>query len=139
MRKVVVMTLGVLIAGCASAQIRDRAGVLDRADANRDGVITREEFLKARAEQFASRDRNGDGFIDERDLGRRAAGRARASQAMDAIVKQLDSNGDSKVAKSEFVDGGGKLFDRADADKNGTLDKQEIEAAKANLRGAAGR
>lgn len=139
MRTAVFLALSVLAASTANAQMRERSGMaLERADANHDGVVTREEFMNARAEQFASRDRNGDGFIDTSDLDKRAAGRARASQAMGAIVKQLDTSGDGKVAKSEFVDGGTKLFDRADADKSGTLDKQEIETAKASLREAAG-
>lgn len=140
MRAVSLLVIGVLVASTAGAQARERAGMsLDRADTNSDGVVSRDEFSNARAEQFASRDRNGDGFIDKNDLTGRAARRGRGQQAMEAIVKQLDSSGDGKVAKSEFVDGGAKLFDRADADKSGTLDKQEIESAKASLREAAGR
>jgi Ca2+-binding EF-hand superfamily protein len=140
MRTASIVVIGVLFACAANAQMRERSGMsLDRADANGDGVIARAEFMNARAEQFASRDRNNDGFIDERNLGRRAAGRERVAQAMSAMRNQLDSDGDGKVAKREFVDGGGKLFDRADADKSGTLDKNEIEAVKASMRDAAGR
>lgn len=140
MRASYLLAITLLLTSAADAQSRERSGAaLDRADANGDGVVTRDEFMSARAEQFTSRDRNRDGFIDDNDLGKRAARRERASQAMDAIVRQLDSNGDGKVAKQEFVDGGGKLFDRADADKSGTLDKKEVETAKANLRDAAGR
>lgn len=138
MRAMTLLVLSLLLASTADAQMRDRGSLLDRADANNDGLVTRDEFMKARAEQFASRDRNGDGFIDERDIGKRAARRARVSQALEAVIAQLDSNNDGKVSKQEFVDGGAKLFDRVDADKNGSLDKNEIEAAKASLREAAG-
>ena len=139
MRTAAILAISVLVASTATAQMRERSGMaLDRADANHDGVVTRDEFMKARADQFASRDRNSNGFIDDGDLGRRAR-RNRGEQAMGAIVKQLDTSGDGKVSKSEFVDGGAKMFDRIDADKSGTLDKQEIEAAKASVRDAAGR
>jgi Ca2+-binding EF-hand superfamily protein len=140
MRTAAILAISVLVASTATAQMRERSGMaLDRADANGDGVVTRDEFMKARADQFASRDRNGNGFIDDGDLGRRARRSNRGEQAMGAIVKQLDTSGDGKVSKSEFVDGGAKMFDRIDADKSGTLDKQEIEAAKASVRDAAGR
>ena len=140
MRAASLFVFSVLVASSATAQMRERSGMsLDRADTNRDGVVTREEFVTARGEQFASRDRNNDGFIDKNDLSGRAAGRPRVEQAMEAIVKQFDANSDGKVAKGEFVEGGVKLFERADADKSGSLDKKEIETAKESLREAAGR
>jgi hypothetical protein len=43
------------------------------------------------------------------------------------------------MSKQEFVDGGAKLFDRADSDKNGSLDVKEIEAAKTALKERAQR
>lgn len=136
MRIHAVFILGsVLFAASAVAQGRDGPGAMfDRADSNGDGVVTRDEFLAARATQFGKRDRNADGVIDSSDLGERAAGRRRASQALNAIVEQADTNADGKVSKDEFVEGGGKLFERADADRSGTLDAKEIEAAQARLK-----
>jgi hypothetical protein len=127
-------------ASAAFGQGRERSGaVFDRADANGDRVITRDEFMKARADQFATRDRNSDGFVDATDLGERAAGRQRVTQAMTAMIGQLDADQDGKVSKAEFVDGGSKLFDRADTDKSNSLDVKEVEAAKAALREHASR
>jgi Ca2+-binding EF-hand superfamily protein len=140
MRGTSILAISLLFASVANAQTRERAGMaLDRADADGDGVVTREEFMNARAEQFASRDRNRDGFIDKNDMAKRGARRTRASQAMNAIVDRFDSDNDGKVAKREFVDGGGQLFDRVDADQSGTLDKKEIEAAKASLQEVMGK
>jgi Ca2+-binding EF-hand superfamily protein len=137
---VIVGVLSVLSAGAALSQGREGPGAMfDRADGNADGVVSRDEFIAARAEQFAGRDRNGDGFIDGADLGERAAARPRISQAMNALVTQFDADKDGKVGKDEFVSGGMKLFDRADADKSGSLDAKELDAAKAGLRERASR
>jgi len=133
------LVAALFLAGAASAQGREGPGVFDRADKNGDGVVARDELLTSRAEQFASRDRNGDGFIDEADLGERAAARPRISQAMNAMITQLDTDKDGKLSKTEFVEGGAKLFDRADADSNGSLDAKELEAAKTGLRERAAR
>jgi Ca2+-binding EF-hand superfamily protein len=134
---------GAMIMLCASAafgQSRERAGALfDRADSNGDGTVGRDEFLTARAEQFGSRDRNGDGFIDGADFGERASARPRISQALNAMITQLDADKDGKVSKDEFVNGGAASFDRVDADKSGSLDAKEREAAKQALRERAGR
>jgi Ca2+-binding EF-hand superfamily protein len=138
--QVVVGLVAVLCAGAAFPQGREGPGALfERADRNGDGVIAREEFLASRAEQFGNRDRNGDGFIDNTDLGERAASRPRVSQAMGAMVTQFDTDKDGKVSKNEFVDGGVKVFDRADADQSGSLDSKELEAAKAALKERANR
>jgi Ca2+-binding EF-hand superfamily protein len=135
-----VVIVSVMAAGAALAQGRERpGGMFDGADGNGDGVITRGEFLNARADQFSTRDRNSDGFIDKEDLSDRAARRQRMTQAVTAMVTQLDADNDGKVNKGEFVDGGAKLFDRADTDKSDSLDSKEIEAAKGALRERAGR
>lgn len=138
--QVLIGLFAVLCAGSALSQGREGPGaIFERADKNGDGTIARDEFLTARAEQFANRDRNGDGSIDNTDLGERAAARPRVSQAMTAIVTQFDADKDGKVSKTEFVDGGVKIFDRADTDKNAALDAKELEAAKAALKERAGR
>lgn len=40
----------------------------DEADANKDGKISREEFLAARTKWFAEVDTNGDGILDQNEL-----------------------------------------------------------------------
>jgi hypothetical protein len=132
--------VSVMAAAAAIAQGRQGPGaVFDRADGNGDGVITRDEYLSARADQFGSRDRNNDGFVDTNDLGERAARRQRMTQAITAMITQFDADDDGKVSKAEFVDGGTKLFDLADTDKNNSLDSKEVDKAKASLRERARR
>jgi Ca2+-binding EF-hand superfamily protein len=132
--------VSVLCASAAFGQGREGPGALfDRVDKNGDGVVARDEFLTTRADQFGIRDRNGDGFIDSTDLGERATARPRISQAMNAMITQFDLDKDGKVSKDEFVEGGVKVFDRADTDKSGSLDTKELESAKATLRERANR
>src|SRR5690606_41617740 len=63
-----------LLATAAHAQADGR--FFDAADANGDGVVTRDEYRAARAHAFARLDRNGAGHLDERDSApRRSVGR----------------------------------------------------------------
>ena len=139
MRPTSVLILTCLLSVNAHAQIRERPGsMFDRADANADGTLTREEYAAARAEQFATRDRDSDGDLDTADFGERAD-RPRVSKATAAMVFQFDADRDGKVSKAEFVDGGLKLFDRADVNKNGALDQKEREDAESSIRKKRGR
>ena len=58
---------------------------------------------------------------------------------MSAMLSEFDSDRDGKVSKAEFVDGGLKLFDRADSNKNGALDQKEREDAESSMREKLGR
>lgn len=59
---------GATLTACADAQ---QGAMLDRADANRDGRISRSEYQAARLDMFDRLDRNGDGWIDWQDEFRR--------------------------------------------------------------------
>jgi Ca2+-binding EF-hand superfamily protein len=118
-----------LLAGnLALAQGRD-GPALEHADADRDGKVTRQEYINARAEQFARLDRNGDGVIDDADSRDRANATDRGQRLAAAMRGRIDANSDGKISKEEFVNAPTMLFDRFDADKNGELDAKELEAA----------
>ncbi len=61
-----------------------------------------------------------------------AANRERARD----MFRELDTNGDRKLEFSEIEAARAKLFDRLDANRNGVLDPQEIQAAVDRARGA---
>lgn len=105
-------------------------GMFERADANKDGSVTREEFIAARGEQFARFDRNSDGYLDSNDVPKRLAERRKQNGGGETHGAQFDANGDGKVSKDEFVNGPTLMFDRADTDKNNVLDAKELAAAK---------
>jgi Ca2+-binding EF-hand superfamily protein len=131
----ITLNTGCMMAARAVAGQRqpDPGKIFDSADTNGDGVITREEFHAARERAFTKLDRNGDGYIDKDDLSGRLAGRQKAQERLAQLVTQLDQDGDGRVSKAEFVDGPTPLFDRADADHNGELSRDEVAAMKKKL------
>lgn len=128
------LLLTVLLAASplAFAQGHPRGGqLMDRMDANKDGTITKEEFSAARAEMFAKRDRNADGYLDANDVGKRA--RRRGGERMAEARERLDTDNDGRISKDEFVNADSPIFAAADKDANGVLDAQELADAKAKM------
>lgn len=124
-RTFVSAALLILLSTPAMAQMRGE-GVFDRSDVDKDGTVTREEFVAARADHFAKLDRNSDGYVDSNDVPKRR----QKSGAGGFLVGQFDGDGDKKVSKEEFVNGPTTLFDRADTNKDNVLDTTELAAAK---------
>jgi Ca2+-binding EF-hand superfamily protein len=118
-----------LMSACAagrSQERRDPAELFASADANGDGVVTRAEFLAARAAAFGKYERNGDGFIDEDDVPRRLRARQKVGDRLSGLVDRFDTDHDGRISRAELVDGPTLLFDRADANGDGQLSKEEI-------------
>ncbi len=113
-------------------------GIFVRADANTDGLLTREELTKATAAQeqrgpggppldiiFRALDQNQDGVLSKVEL----AGSV-------AALKSLDKDGDGELREQELrpMRGGGRgpgemighLFEENDANHDGKLSKAEM-------------
>lgn len=117
-----------LLSSCVVLAQGREGNALEQADANHDGKVTKQEYNDARAALFARMDRNGDGFIDDAD--QRAGANERGQRAAGALRGRIDTNGDGKVSKEEFVNAPTMVFDKFDANKDGVLDAQELEAAR---------
>ena len=134
--------LGLAVAGSAFAGGPDGAGKHDfmarlkAADANGDGMISRDEASKSLpmiARHFDEIDTNHDGQVTSEELqafhqkmsaqrGQRAAER----------FKKLDTDGDGRISRAEAQAGAPRLaahFDEIDANKDGFITPEEMKAA----------
>jgi Ca2+-binding EF-hand superfamily protein len=112
--------------------------MLTKADANKDGVVTRAEFAAMRGETFARLDRNSDGIATLGELPRLARSDRPEARQLRATLTAADVNKDGKVTRDEFVKAPSPLFERADVNRDNRLDSREIADAKARLKTAQG-
>ncbi|MEI9950349.1 MAG: hypothetical protein WDO74_15550 [Pseudomonadota bacterium] len=102
---------------------------IGKADANADGVITVEELKageeKMRAEHLAKVDTDHDGKVSPEE--RKAAFEKFAQERF----AKLDKNNDGALSKDEVGDKRWQHLSVADADKNGSVTREEIKTAVA--------
>ncbi len=130
--------------------------VLAALDADKDGVISKSEINNAAA-ALRKLDKNGDGELDAEEMrptrseggrsrggapeggpgGERGGRSAGSGGMMDRIMSQ-DKNQDGKLSKDEVDERMLPMFDRLDANSDGSIDKSEIEAAAARMGGSRG-
>lgn len=115
---------------------RDPAQLLQDADGNHDGKITRDELRQARDRMFSRLDRNGDGYLTQDDfqrrlLSRRGGAGAAGGDRYAGMQAVMDKDGDGRISRDEFVNGPARLFDRADTNHDGTVDAAELAALRA--------
>lgn len=112
--------------------------LLGAADYNGDNTVTRAEVARLQAEEFAFRDRNSDGFLDQNDAsptrqrvaemaGDEAGGR-RGRRGM----ARLDTDNDGRISLNEFQSRESRLFDRLDTNGDDAVSPEELDAAVAN-------
>ena len=125
MKKLTFSLLLLVLAGAAAAQTA-------RFDADGDGRITRREYIDARNLRFTRLDANADGFIRADDF-RRLEVSERVRQRLAQLLSDGDLNDDGAVSRAEFSLTGTPLFDRADANADGYVDRSEVATLRAAL------
>jgi Ca2+-binding EF-hand superfamily protein len=114
--------------------------MLGAADYDGDNTVTRAEVERLQGEEFTFRDRNGDGYLDQGDaspmLQRLAAMRPddadrgpRRRAGRRGMMERLDGDEDGRLSRAEFVDRELEGFTRLDANGDGAVGPEEIDAA----------
>lgn len=101
-------------------------------DADQDGKITEEEFRAGHTQRFEALDTNHDGKISFEEM--KAWRQPRNEQRMQAMFRRGDTDGDAAISRAEFDGRADQRFDRLDADHDGVLTEDEIQAITANKR-----
>ena len=102
-----------MFAGVSHAQAPDPGRfmtMLKAADTNKDGKVSKAEMIAARTAEFASLDKNKDGFLSADELGPRAQ-----------MISRADANKDGKIDKAEFTNVD-MMFQRMDKNGDGSID-----------------
>lgn len=133
MYRIILGALALAAAPAAHAQAGGEHGILATADANNDGLVSREEYRASRSMKFARLDRNGDGAVSKDDYARLAKVRPEAAQKLDMLITQADADKDGKVTRAEYDAMPMPLFDKADTNGDGSIDKTEMAAAQAQM------
>jgi hypothetical protein len=95
-------------------------------DANRDGIVTCDEWKQFVSRVFNMGDRNNDGYLDNNEF----KTIQRADQAFaSADATYFDENNDGRVSRKEFIDKPSPFFARFD--KNGDCRVTAVEMAAA--------
>ena len=95
-------------------------------DANKDGTITREEFIAAHESRFTAADPDGSGEITlERWLETRQ-GQGYRSDRAEARFKQLDANNDGVLTREEMMQTAESRFAQMDRDGDGVITADEV-------------
>jgi len=109
------------VVGAQSQPPLTRKQIMESADKNRDGKISRVEFLERMRDAFFFVDGNKDGFLTIEEY-------QRIPGADPKRFARADRNKDGKLSMDEFLKSISQDFDAADTNDDGVLEDEEVKA-----------
>lgn len=106
-----------------------------KMDADNDGKVSKEEFMKSAEERFSKFDGNNDGFLEKEDVPEKV--RERIAQKKPQLKGGANTGG--KISKEAFLQMNAKRFEKMDSNNDGFIDKTEFESDVRKMRGNLGR
>lgn len=100
---------------------------VDRLDADKDGTISKEEFLADR--NLKDADTNGDGVLSADELTAMIQKRE-MERKVERLTRRLDVDGDGKVTIAEIENQKAKRFALMDRNDDGKLEARELRRMK---------
>ncbi len=103
-------------------------GTMHRMDANGDGMVSKDEWMSFQERMFDALDRDKSGALDEAEfagpfnenLAFATAAYARGLMTKSMFMK-IDTSGDGKISREEFLAYHRKVFDMLDKQKKGMV------------------
>ena len=110
-------------------------------DADKDGKISRDEYLKIHEERFNKFDGNADGYLTEEEV--KASGPQKSKKSKKKTATQakmrfgaIDTDDDPRISREEWMSANpnrpeaAQMFDQIDTDKDGYLARAEFKGFK---------
>lgn len=107
------------------------AEMFDSMDADKDGKLTYAEMEAHRKAEFDAADTNKDGSLSADELSARALARFQEKLAdrTQAMLNNMDNDSSGSLSADEMGEGPGmRNFAKIDADNDGAITKEEIQA-----------
>ena len=105
--------------------------MFDTIDADKDGKLSYAELEAHRKAEFDAADTNKDGVLSADELSARALARfqEKLAERTQSMLDTMDNDGNGSLSEAEMGEGPGmRNFARIDADNDGFVTKEEIQA-----------
>ena len=96
-------------------------------DRDKNGAVSKDEFMQFMSAEFDRVDADRSGSLTSGEFAHsHLAGRSAGYRDVAELVRLMDRNRTGAVEKDEFMQFVSEEFDRIDADKSGTLTREEL-------------